>query len=345
MKTRISVQERLKDLRVEQGLNLEELAQKTGISKSALGSYENDNDEYKEINHGSLLKLADFYQVSVDYLLGLTNNRKYENTPIEELHLSDEVVELLKSERFNNRLLCEIISHEKFKELLADAEIYVDGMATMRFHDMNSSLAAVRAMILEAHNLTFYYRNRKKKPVINGFELTITPGERIGLKGPSGRGKTTLCRLLAGYERPKRGQVLLDGKPVSEYRGACPVQMVWQHPETVADPLLRLKETMAEAGDIEERLMDRLYIEREWLDRYPSELSGGELQRFCLARALRPETKILLCDEITAMLDLVTQAQIWEFLLEEAERREMGMLVVSHSEALLEKVCTRIINL
>ena len=98
MKTRISVQERLKDLRVERGLNLEELAQETGISKSALGSYENDNDEYKEINHGSLLKLADFYQVSVDYLLGLTNNRKYENTPIEELHLSDEVVELLKSE-------------------------------------------------------------------------------------------------------------------------------------------------------------------------------------------------------------------------------------------------------
>ncbi len=107
MKTRISVQERLKDLRVERGLNLEELAQETGISKSALGSYENDNDEYKEINHGSLLKLADFYQVSVDYLLGLTNNRRYENTPIEELHLSDEVVELLKSERFNNRLLCE----------------------------------------------------------------------------------------------------------------------------------------------------------------------------------------------------------------------------------------------
>ena len=131
--TRISVQERLKDLRVERGLNLEELAQETGISKSALGSYENDNDEYKEINHGSLLKLADFYQVSVDYLLGLTNNRKYENTPIEELHLSDEVVELLKSERFNNRLLCEIISHEKFKELLADAEIYVDGIATMHF--------------------------------------------------------------------------------------------------------------------------------------------------------------------------------------------------------------------
>lgn len=200
-------------------------------------------------------------------------------------------------------------------------------------------------MTLEAHNLTFYYWNRKKNPIIENFELTISPGQRVGLKGPSGRGKTTLCRLLAGYERPKQGQVLLDGKPVSEYRGACPVQMVWQHPETAADPLLKLKETMAEAGNIEERLADKLHIEKEWLERYPAELSGGELQRFCLARALRPETKILLCDEITAMLDLVTQAQIWEFLLEEAERRKMGMLVVSHSEALLEKVCTRIITL
>ena len=200
-------------------------------------------------------------------------------------------------------------------------------------------------MILETHNLTFYYRNRKKNPIIDRFELTISPGERVGLKGSSGRGKTTLCRLLAGYERPKKGEILLDGRPVGQYRGACPVQMVWQHPETVVDPLLRLRETLAEAGDIEEQMMEKLHIEKEWLERYPAELSGGELQRFCLARALRPETKILLCDEITAMLDLVTQAQIWEFLLEEAERRKMGMLVVSHSEALLEKVCTRIITL
>lgn len=149
MKTRISVQERLKDLRVEKGLKLEELAEQVGLSKSALGSYENDED--KEINHGSLLKLADFYQVTVDYLLGLSDNRAHENTPLAELHLTDEAVALLKSGRVNNRLLCEIVAHDKFAELLADAEIYVDGMATMRFHDMNTALAAVRAMILEVH--------------------------------------------------------------------------------------------------------------------------------------------------------------------------------------------------
>ena len=200
-------------------------------------------------------------------------------------------------------------------------------------------------MILEARDVTFYYRGRRHTPVLENFSISVSSGERVGLKAPSGRGKTTLCRLLAGYEKPAKGQVLLDGRPVREYRGVCPVQMVWQHPETVVDPLLTLGKTLNEAGAVEQRLLDALHIEPGWLTRYPSELSGGELQRFCLARALRAETKYLLCDEITAMLDLVTQAQIWEFLLEEAERREMGMLVVSHSEALLEKVCTRIINL
>ena len=149
MKGATTIQERLWELRKDKGLNLEELSKLTGISKSALGSYE--KEDYKEINHGNLITLADFYEVSVDYLLCRTENRNPENIELTELHINDEVVELLKSERFNNRLLCEIISHEKFRELLADAEIYVDGIATMRFHDMNSSLAAVRAMILEAH--------------------------------------------------------------------------------------------------------------------------------------------------------------------------------------------------
>lgn len=149
MKQSITIQERLKDLRVERHLNLEELAAETGISKSALGSYE--NDDYKEINHGSLVTLAKFYGVSTDYLLCLTENRNHPNTALTELHLSDSMIDLLKSGRINNRLLCEIATHEKFAELMADTEIYVDGMAAMRFHDINNSLAAVRAMILEEH--------------------------------------------------------------------------------------------------------------------------------------------------------------------------------------------------
>ena len=123
------------------------------------------------------------------------------------------------------------------------------------------------------------------------------------------------------------------------------MQMIWQHPETALDPLLRLGDTLAETGGLEERLKKALHIEEGWLSRFPSELSGGELQRFCLARALRPEVRFLLCDEISAMLDLVTQAQIWQFLLEESKRRSLGLLVVSHDDSLLARVCTRIVEL
>ena len=199
--------------------------------------------------------------------------------------------------------------------------------------------------MLEAREVTFYYRGRKKAPVLENVSLTIAPGERVGLKGPSGRGKTTLCRLLAGYERPKAGEVLLDGKAVTSFRGVCPVQMIWQHPETVVDPLLPLGKTLEEAGPVEPRILGALHIEEGWLTRYPAELSGGELQRFCLARALHPSVRYLLCDEISAMLDLVTQAQIWDFLLEEAKNRSLGLLIVSHSDQLLKKLCTRMAEL
>ena len=93
----ICIQERLWELRKDKGLNLEELSKLTGISKSALGNYE--KEDYKEINHGNLITLADFYGVSVDYLLCRTENREQINTPLTELHLNDEMVALLKSGR------------------------------------------------------------------------------------------------------------------------------------------------------------------------------------------------------------------------------------------------------
>ena len=197
-------------------------------------------------------------------------------------------------------------------------------------------------MSLEARDIAFRYPRRGQRPVLTGVSLTLAPGERLGLFAPSGRGKTTLCKLLAGYERPGRGEVLLDGLPLSRYRGPCPVQLIGQHPETMLDPLLPLGRSLEEAGPADPRLLDELHIQPGWLARYPGELSGGELQRFCIARALGPATRYLLCDEITAMLDLITQAQIWEFLLREGERRGLGLLIVSHNRPLLQRLCTRV---
>ena len=144
-----TIQERLKDLRLNKGLKLEELAEQTGISKSALGSYE--KDDYKEINHGNLILLADFYGVSLDYLFCRTENRAEINTPLRELHLSDEMVALLKNGRINNRLLCELATHKDFIKFLADIEIYVDGIATMQIQNLNTLVDTVRHEIIERY--------------------------------------------------------------------------------------------------------------------------------------------------------------------------------------------------
>lgn len=199
-------------------------------------------------------------------------------------------------------------------------------------------------MILEARDLSFHYSHRGSSPILEGAGFSLRSGERLGLSAPSGRGKTTLCKLLAGLEAPERGQILLDGIPLSRYRGFCPVQLLWQHPDAAVDPLLRLRTTLEEAGPVDPAVLEGLGIRASWLERYPAELSGGELQRICIARALRPGLRFLLCDEISAMLDLIGQAQIWQFLLDQAQARDLGLLVVSHDGALLEQVCGRVIG-
>lgn len=162
---------------------------------------------------------------------------------------------------------------------------------------------------------------------------------------PSGFGKTTFCKILGGYEKPDQGQVLLDGKALASYGAYCPVQMIWQHPEQAVNPRRKLKAVLEEGDHVGEPIISGLGIEPAWLNRYPAELSGGELQRFCIARALGRRTRFLLADEISAMLDLITQSQIWGFLLEEIKRRELGLVVVSHSQPLLDQICTRQVRL
>ena len=111
------------------------------------------------------------------------------------------------------------------------------------------------------------------------------------------------------------------------------------------NPRLRMRNVFEEGDQVETELIKKLGIEPDWMNRFPTELSGGELQRFCIARALGKRTRFLLADEISTMLDLITQSQIWHFLMEETQRRGIGMIVVSHSPELVEKVCTRVVEL
>ncbi|MBS5509991.1 MAG: ATP-binding cassette domain-containing protein [Clostridium sp.] len=205
-------------------------------------------------------------------------------------------------------------------------------------------------MRLEARDISFKYGEGTRQ-ILNHVTLTVEAGEKVGIMAPSGYGKTTLCKILAGYEKPDQGEVLLDGTPIHVFRGYSPVQMVWQHPELSVNLKRRLRTVTAEGDWSFEDPGERARIEvglgirDEWKERFPVEVSGGELQRFCIARALGRRTKLLIADEMTTMLDLITQGQIWDFVLKELKRRDMGMIAVSHSPELLEKVCDRVVHL
>ena len=159
-------------------------------------------------------------------------------------------------------------------------------------------------MSLEAQDVSFRYPCGRE--LYRGLSLAVGPGERVALTAPSGRGKTTLCRLLAGYLAPSVGRVLADGEPVRS--GAFGVR-------------------------------------EEWLARRPHELSGGELMRLAMVRALSVRPHYLIADESTAMLDAVTQAELWHVLLGLQESDGWGLVLVSHSPALVGRVATRRVEL
>ena len=150
MYTKLSIPERLKDLRVvDKHLTLEQLAEQTGLSRSALGKYESDG--YKDISPFAIATLAEFYGVSTDYLMGLSENKNHPNTDLQALHLSDDMVELLSSGRINNRLLCELATHPNFRRLMVDMEICIDRIANMRVEQMNLVMEATRQTVLSKY--------------------------------------------------------------------------------------------------------------------------------------------------------------------------------------------------
>jgi peptide/nickel transport system ATP-binding protein len=196
--------------------------------------------------------------------------------------------------------------------------------------------------MLVAKQLAFRYSPRHPW-ILRGFDGAIAPSEIVGLKGPSGFGKTTLGKLLAGYLTPNAGNVTVNNQPLP-LRGYSPVQIIFQNPELAVNPRWRVRQILQEGYTPAPELLDALDIHKNWLDRYPHELSGGELQRIAVARVLNPATRYLIADEMTAMLDANTQASIWQAVLNYTQAQAVGLLVISHEVALLKRLCDRIID-
>ncbi|ONI40656.1 hypothetical protein AN639_02930 [Candidatus Epulonipiscium fishelsonii] len=200
-------------------------------------------------------------------------------------------------------------------------------------------------MLLKAKNITFGYPN--KKNILSNVNFQMTSGEIVGLLAPSGYGKTTFSNILAGNLNPASGKIYIDEQmyQASKFKGFYPIQIVGQHPEKSLNPRWTVEKSLNEAYTPSLELRKQFGIEDKWLTRWPNELSGGELQRFCILRLLAPGLKFLILDEISTMLDAITQAQIWHNLLDIAHKRNLGLIVISHNKALIEKVCTRTVAL
>ncbi len=197
-------------------------------------------------------------------------------------------------------------------------------------------------MCLKCENISFGYK--KNNWILNNVNLSLGSGEVLGLIGDSGSGKSTLCKILAGYENNYQGNVSIDGKAIPS-KGYNPVQLVFQHPEKAVNPKWKMKDILNEGHIVPQDILDSFGIKKSWLNRWPNELSGGELQRFALARALSPETKFLIADEITTMVDAITQAQIWSIVLDIVKEMNIGVLVVSHEKKLISKLCHDVVYL
>ena len=150
MDVNLLISERIWELRKDSGLTLEQLAERTGLSRAALWNYE--NNDLKDINHNAVITLAQFYGVTSDYLLGLSQQKNHPGAEILDLHLSDEMLDILRSGNINNRLLCEIVTHSEFRRLLLDIEVYVDRLAGMQIDNLNAVVATTRAEILSREN-------------------------------------------------------------------------------------------------------------------------------------------------------------------------------------------------
>ncbi len=195
--------------------------------------------------------------------------------------------------------------------------------------------------------------------------LQLRAGARLALVGPSGSGKTTLAQIMALLLAPDDGVVSVDATPVASCGVRCDrelrhrVQLVWQAPRMAVDPRLRVGDAIIEplaasgllpAGRAERRALiawwaARAGLTRDLVERYPHEVSEGQLQRACLARALIVRPRYLICDELSSMLDVSTQAALLEVIAAVQDERELGVMLITHDRTLAGAWCEQTVDI
>lgn len=213
--------------------------------------------------------------------------------------------------------------------------------------------------IMEAVSLTKHFRSADKTwfTAVNGASISLQKGKTLGLLGQSGSGKSTLGQMMVGLLKPDSGELFFHSKLLSyPIRGQARrrIQILFQHPEVSFNPQLTLRQSLVEPFKLMGKpfddgailsVIEPFGLHAEHLARYPGELSGGELQRAALARVTVLEPEMILLDEPTSMLDVITQAQMIDFLRRYQQQHQTAYLFITHSTALAEQFCDEIVNM
>ena len=213
--------------------------------------------------------------------------------------------------------------------------------------------------IMKAVSLTKHFRSADKTwfTAVDGASISLQKGKTLGLLGQSGSGKSTLGQMMVGLLKPDSGELFVHGKLLSypiQGQARRRIQILFQHPEVSFNPQLTLRQSLVEPFKLMGKpfddgailsVIEPFGLHAEHLARYPGELSGGELQRAALARVTVLEPEMILLDEPTSMLDVITQAQMIDFLRRYQQQHQTAYLFITHSTALAEQFCDEIVNM
>ncbi|MDY2737601.1 ABC transporter ATP-binding protein [Intestinibacter sp.] len=224
--------------------------------------------------------------------------------------------------------------------------------------------------ILEVKNLKKYYtvrsglfnKNVNTLKAVDGVSFHVKKGETLGIVGESGCGKSTTGKMIVRLEDCDSGDIIFDGKDIleiskNEFRKMRPnIQLIFQNPFSCLNPKKKIRDILSEAiiehniledkSNLDkyiEHILDECGLLKEHLDRYPTEFSGGQLQRIAIARAISLNPKLIIADEVVSALDVAVQEQILELFDKLKKDRKMGLIFISHDLAVIRKISDYII--
>lgn len=214
-------------------------------------------------------------------------------------------------------------------------------------------------MLLEVKNIEFSYGRRKLKRnnanILKNVSFSLNEGECLGLIGESGSGKSTLGRIILGLEKQQKGTITFNGV-LNRDIWQKELNVVFQDYTTSVNPRFKvidiIKETLLEKKlnreELEKKvieLLEQVGLNKDYLYRYPHELSGGQLQRVCIARAISQKPKFILLDEAISSLDVSVQVQVLDLLIELKEKYNLSYLFITHDLSAVTYICDKVMFL